>query len=96
LKLDLKCETCGESHIACLDFHHIDPSKKAFKISHSIRSYCKERILAEIAKCFARTVIENTIGKKDVYPVPDWRLGVRRDRNPYRILWCGAWTLPNA
>jgi len=26
-------------------------------------------------------------------------IGVRRDRNPYRILWCcwsGVWTLPNA
>lgn len=29
-KKTLQCEECGENHPACLDFHHIDPSKKVF------------------------------------------------------------------
>ena len=26
----LRCETCGENHPACLDFHHVDPGEKKF------------------------------------------------------------------
>lgn len=46
-----KCK-CGESHPACIDFHHKDPLEKDNKLSnlvHNLRS--KERILAEVAKC---------------------------------------------
>ncbi len=27
-KKDLKCIKCGESHPACLDFHHVDSKKR--------------------------------------------------------------------
>jgi transcription elongation factor Elf1 len=51
-KSTLKCEECGENHPACLDFHHIDPSKKDFSISQ-IKQYAwgDEKIEKEIKKC---------------------------------------------
>lgn len=46
------CVRCGEDHPACLDFHHIDPSKKVISIANAVRSsWSKERLLTEIAKC---------------------------------------------
>ena len=54
-KKTLKCEKCGfDKHPAALDFHHLDPSKKDFKVSkHKIT--CSEEkkkiILNEISKC---------------------------------------------
>jgi len=49
----LKCKVCGESHIACLDFHHRDPKTKISGISDAVlnKGWCKARILAEIEKC---------------------------------------------
>lgn len=50
--LKSRCEVCGESDPACLDFHHIDPSTKIATVSkmvHSVRK--KEDILKEIQKC---------------------------------------------
>jgi hypothetical protein len=49
IKANLKCEQCGESHIATLDFHHTNPSEKEFGIARSSRS--RENILKEIEKC---------------------------------------------
>jgi hypothetical protein len=46
-----KCELCGyERHPKCLDFHHIDPSKKLFEIS---KSYMRPMpvIEEEASKC---------------------------------------------
>lgn len=44
------CIICGEIEPCCLDFHHLDPAKKDFQMSHpSVRSW--ETILAEINKC---------------------------------------------
>lgn len=52
LKNDLRCEFCGEDHIACLDFHHRDPSEKDFNISTAVvNGYGINRIMQEIAKC---------------------------------------------
>ena len=51
LKNQLKCEKCGESHPACLDFHHINPSVKEKAVSLLIRNSSKKKILEEIAKC---------------------------------------------
>jgi hypothetical protein len=52
LKSKLKCEECGENHIACLVFHHKDPTKKKFNIAKCIRELTpKKRILEEIKKC---------------------------------------------
>ncbi len=50
-KQTLKCNTCGEAHIACLDFHHNDPLQKEGNISYLKRSYGKKRIMEEISKC---------------------------------------------
>jgi len=49
LKKELKCEKCGFSHPAALDFHHIDPSQKHFGIS--INKHNKKEVLEEIKKC---------------------------------------------
>lgn len=43
------CIRCGESHPACLQFHHRDPSTKLFAITRWSKSALKLR--AEIAKC---------------------------------------------
>jgi len=50
IKAELKCERCGFSHPAALDFHHKDPSKKSFGISAN-KHVGKEKILEEIKKC---------------------------------------------
>ena len=53
LKTSLKCKRCGETHPACLEFHHDDPSTKETTINSAIwqLDWGKERILAEAAKC---------------------------------------------
>ena len=45
------CVCCGESDVACLDFHH--RNGKSDKLGHIgvIRKFSEERIRAEIAKC---------------------------------------------
>jgi len=51
-KSTLECEECGENHPACLDFHHMDPSKKEQNIHKCpVMGWSKERIMSEIAKC---------------------------------------------
>lgn len=51
-KAKLVCEFCGESHVACLDFHHINSKEKLYPISILVaRGYNKEKILVEIEKC---------------------------------------------
>lgn len=44
------CIKCGETHPACLDFHHRDPSEKEGHIGE-FRKFGMKRLLAEIAKC---------------------------------------------
>lgn len=52
LKSTLSCSRCGEKHLACLDFHHRDPSQKEGLIGQMAnRGLSEKRILAEIAKC---------------------------------------------
>lgn len=48
-----KCLYCGYSQFTqCLQFHHLDPSKKESKISKMISDNINEKlILEEIAKC---------------------------------------------
>jgi hypothetical protein len=41
---------CGESEIACLDFHHINPAEKDFHMT-KVGSVSSARIQAEILKC---------------------------------------------
>lgn len=45
------CIKCGESRIACLDFHHRDPEAKEFTISLAVARASLNRIQTEIAKC---------------------------------------------
>jgi hypothetical protein len=46
------CVNCGESHPACLDFHHIDPLTKRMEVSKMVNiGLCVEDILREIKKC---------------------------------------------
>lgn len=51
-KKTLKCSQCPEDHIACLDFHHLDPSKKEMSLSNLLTNgWSKERIMEEVDKC---------------------------------------------
>ena len=50
-KKTLSCETCGENHPACLDFHHIDPSLKEDSINRIKQRYSLEYLKKEIEKC---------------------------------------------
>ena len=53
LKGNLSCKECGESHIACLDFHHKESSLKEGSITKLVRErgWARERVLSEIEKC---------------------------------------------
>ena len=52
LKKGLKCNRCGFSHPAALDFHHINPTTKSFRRSDvSPSEKNREKILDEIKKC---------------------------------------------
>jgi len=51
-KSNLSCIRCGEDTIVCLDFHHLDPTKKEMCIARAVnRGWSKERILREANKC---------------------------------------------
>ncbi len=46
------CKYCTENNFKCLDFDHINPSKKEYSISWMCgNGYSRERILLEITKC---------------------------------------------
>ena len=48
----LRCEQCGEGHIATLDFHHTNPAQKERSVRAMVDGgLSQKRILAEIAKC---------------------------------------------
>ncbi len=48
-KKTLKCSNCSENHVACLEFHHLDPSKKTGLISKL--KNMKNRLQIELTKC---------------------------------------------
>lgn len=51
-KKNIECIKCGEKHIATLDFHHIDPTKKDRAIGKTVeRGYSIDNIKKEISKC---------------------------------------------
>lgn len=52
-KKELSCSKCGENHPACLEFHHLDKTKKDFIISGVVqkKGYSKTKIMSEIEKC---------------------------------------------
>ncbi len=45
------CIKCGESDPCCLDFHHINPDDKKYKLPSLKRGYSIKTILNEISKC---------------------------------------------
>lgn len=52
IKSKLKCEQCECDHIACLQFHHLNPNEKEINISMAIHNgWRKDRILKEMEKC---------------------------------------------
>lgn len=52
IKISRGCLFCGEDHVACLDFHHIDPNEKEETISAiPKRGWSYERIDKELEKC---------------------------------------------
>ena len=50
LKSKLKCELCGFSHVACLDFHHKNNDKE-MEVATLVSKGNKSKILKEIEKC---------------------------------------------
>ncbi len=51
LKRSCSCAHCGyDNYFAALEFHHIDPTAKKFKISTGV-NYSKSTLKAEIQKC---------------------------------------------
>jgi hypothetical protein len=51
-KSTLKCEKCGEPHIACIQFHHLKSKDKDFSIGHAIyHGFSIKKIESEISKC---------------------------------------------
>lgn len=50
-KSTLSCTLCGETHPACLAFHHRDAEQKTKNIADMIYRHSIARILEEIAKC---------------------------------------------
>ena len=50
-KITLKCQVCGENHIACLHFHHLNPKEKDCAIAKLVHSKSKIRLLKELKKC---------------------------------------------
>jgi hypothetical protein len=51
LKAGLACSVCGETHPACLDFHHRDPYKKSFNLAEGWKTRTWQEILDEVDKC---------------------------------------------
>lgn len=52
LKSELGCANCGETHPACLDFHHKNPKIKKEKVSRLVnRVASRDRVLKEISRC---------------------------------------------
>jgi hypothetical protein len=52
LKSKLVCARCGESHPACLQFHHDDPTTKEVALAEALRrGHGRDRMLREIEKC---------------------------------------------
>jgi len=50
--LKTACAQCGESHPACIDYHHRDPKEKVASVARMIGKNANiDRIKEEIAKC---------------------------------------------
>ena len=47
----VKCCRCDETHPACMDFHHRDPSQKDGNLSQMVAKVSLEKLKEEVAKC---------------------------------------------
>jgi len=50
-KRTLKCTKCGFSHVAALDFHHVNPKEKEHAVSKLISNKRFTTAIEEIKKC---------------------------------------------
>lgn len=50
-KATLKCIKCGFSHIAALDFHHVDPKEKEYDVNRLISNGQFKKAEEELKKC---------------------------------------------
>ena len=51
-KRSKSCIYCGESHPACIDFHHREPAEKEITPSHMIQQgWSIPRMMKELMKC---------------------------------------------
>jgi len=50
-KMKQSCETCGETHYYCLEFHHPNPNKEKAVSIMVAKGYGKKDIIKEINKC---------------------------------------------
>lgn len=51
LKKSLSCSKCDESHSACLEFHHINPSTKLGTVASFVTFGSIKKLQEEIDKC---------------------------------------------
>jgi hypothetical protein len=52
IKAERGCKACKkENDPVCLDFHHLDPTKKDLSIAKLVSNKSKQRMLDEIKKC---------------------------------------------
>lgn len=66
-----KCEICEYDRcISCLDFHHIDPEKKDFRVSGVSRSF--KTLIKEVDKC--ALLCRNCHGEIHAFLHGDWSL----------------------
>lgn len=49
-KSQFSCAQCGESHPACIHFHHHDDNKEEC-VAKLVANRCKQKVLKEIKKC---------------------------------------------
>ena len=51
-KSKIGCHLCGETHFACLDFHHKNPGEKEYKVSTLVHDgHSWDSIMQEVEKC---------------------------------------------
>lgn len=64
-----ECESCGETHPGCLEFHHVDEEEKEFDVSRRAnRGHSIENIKKEIDRC---VVLCANCHRKHHYEVPE-------------------------
>jgi hypothetical protein len=52
LKQKVGCQECGNRDVRVLQFHHVDPQQKSFRLNASdIRNKTLEEIIDEVRKC---------------------------------------------